>query len=382
MIETRLAGSPTTAFISHHSSQYASAKRVKAALARAGIDGWLAPDDIEPGTHFDVAIVEQLERSDVIILLLDSRADRSKHVKRELMLADEGDKPIFPVRLEPVEASGLAYWLKEHQWIDWFGGEGDGLDRLVAAIDRRTGGARAVSQPVPPPPPQAEPAHPPAPPHADAPRGTNRKFLLGAGAVCALGLAVTVMVGAGPGDGTSVESSVSATPRSATDSAAAEKRVGESLKAAQAAVDKVEATGDGYVIEPGRWRMTRDVTDISFPPLAPEIKEQLSLTLENDPSPEDCVTEATARKPDVKLFDPRGENDCSLNDFEMARGKLSGIASCTLPDSGGQGKATFAFKGTYDRKQIAIENDVTMIQQGNLVKLRTRDRSRWVGRCE
>jgi hypothetical protein len=127
------------AFISHHSSQYDAAKAVKAALADAGIDGWLALDDIEPGATFDTAIVEQVKRSDLVILLLCAQSDQSRHVKRELMIADDAGKPIFPVRTEAIEANGLAYWLKDYQWIDWIDRKGDGIDRLIAAIGRRTG---------------------------------------------------------------------------------------------------------------------------------------------------------------------------------------------------------------------------------------------------
>lgn len=367
-----MTGSPparTTAFISHHSSQYEAAKTVKAALARAGIEGWLAPDDIEPGTHFDVAIVEQLERSDVIILLLDARADRSKHVKRELMLADEGDKPIFPVRLEPVESSGLAYWLKEHQWIDWFGAEGDGLDRLVAAIERRTGssGRAAPWRTLPPPPPAA----PPSRADADAPRSSSNKgLLLGAFAIVALGL-VGIVGFAGSRNGDEPERG---------DASSVSSPVSDERASVSAARDEAPASEPDTLIEPGTWTLTRDVVDISFPELGDELEKQISLTIETDPDPEDCVSEATARKPDVKLFDPTGENECSLSDFRMAGGKLSGFANCTLPDSGGQGKATFAFRGTYDRRLIEIENDVTMIQSGSLMKFKTRDKSRWVKR--
>ncbi len=121
-------------FISHHSGQYVAAKAVKTALAEAGIRGWLAPDDVEPGSAFDTQILDALKRSRAIVLLLDAEADRSRHVKRELMLADDTGIAVFPVRLGPIKVEGLAYFIKDRQWIDWFGGEGEGLDRLVEAV--------------------------------------------------------------------------------------------------------------------------------------------------------------------------------------------------------------------------------------------------------
>ncbi|WP_260582973.1 toll/interleukin-1 receptor domain-containing protein [Sphingopyxis sp. PET50] len=128
------AGRRLSAFISHHSSQVAVARRLKGLLRERGIDGWLAPDDIAAGTAFDQAILDQIARSDAIVLLFCAQSDQSRHVKRELMLGEDGDKVILPVRLEDVSAQGLAYWLKDYQWIDWFAGEEQAVERIVAAM--------------------------------------------------------------------------------------------------------------------------------------------------------------------------------------------------------------------------------------------------------
>ncbi|PZQ20285.1 MAG: hypothetical protein DI569_16055 [Sphingopyxis macrogoltabida] len=133
------------AFISHHSSQVAVARRIKARLAEQGVDGWLAPDDIAAGTAFDQAIVDQIARSDAIVLLFCAQSDQSRHVKRELMLGEDANTAILPVRLENVAAQGLAYWLKDYQWIDWFAGEDAAIDALVAAMT----GAPAAPRPAP-----------------------------------------------------------------------------------------------------------------------------------------------------------------------------------------------------------------------------------------
>ena len=131
---TPIAPKRLSAFISHHSSQVAIARRLKAMLAGHGIDGWLAPDDIAAGTAFDQAILDQIARSDAIILLFSAQSDQSRHVKRELMLGEDGKKSILPVRLEDVPAQGLAYWLTDYQWSDWFAGEEQAVDRIVAAM--------------------------------------------------------------------------------------------------------------------------------------------------------------------------------------------------------------------------------------------------------
>jgi len=155
------AGQPT-AFISHHSSQVETARRLKVILGHHGVTGWMAPDDIDPGQPFDKAIVDQVRRSDLIILLFCGQSDQSRHVKRELMMAENSDKLIYPVRLEEKPADGLAYWLNDYQWIDWFDGNDDTVTRMIDTIKRQT----ENSKPAPPPlvPVAAEPAPPPAAP--------------------------------------------------------------------------------------------------------------------------------------------------------------------------------------------------------------------------
>lgn len=139
------------AFISHHSSQVETARQLKKVLGQNGVDGWMAPDDIDPGRPFDQAIIEQVRRSDLIILLFCSRSDQSRHVKRELMMAENGDKLIFPVRLENIDAEGLAYWLNDYQWIDWFDRRDDTIQRMIDTIKRIVAMSRAQQSPSEPP---------------------------------------------------------------------------------------------------------------------------------------------------------------------------------------------------------------------------------------
>lgn len=153
------------AFISHHSSQVETARQLKRVLATNGVDGWMAPDDIDPGRPFDQAIIEQVRTSDLIILLFCSRSDQSRHVKRELMMAENGDKLIFPVRLENIDAEGLAYWLNDYQWIDWFDRRDDSIQRMIDTIKRlvqinlpdELSPGRQTSGPLPAPVPLSDP---------------------------------------------------------------------------------------------------------------------------------------------------------------------------------------------------------------------------------
>lgn len=167
------------AFISHHSSQVETARQLKKVLGVNGVDGWMAPDDIDPGRPFDQAIIEQVRRSDLIILLFCSRSDQSRHVKRELMMAENGDKLIFPIRLENIDAEGLAYWLNDYQWIDWFDRRDDTIQRMIDTIKRivamshaqqsASEPAAAVTAPPPEVPAEPEPESDPVVPVVAAP---------------------------------------------------------------------------------------------------------------------------------------------------------------------------------------------------------------------
>lgn len=307
-------------FISHHSSQYEAAKRVKAALAAAGIDGWLAPDDVDPGSAFDVQILEAMGQAYAVVLLLCAQSDRSRHVKREVMLADDAHKPVFPVRLEPVKAEGLAYWLKDYQWIDWFGARGDGLGRVVDAVRE--------SLAMPMPPRDVFRAATPA---------KSKRALSIAGAV-----AVVVLAGGG------------------------------------AWLLSGESAPKPY-LKPGLWLNKREMVAITYPQVTPEAAQQVKETVENDPNPEECISEAVARKPDINLFDPGNEGKCTLSGFQFGSGRLSGYVVCPLVGVKG-GAVQMVVRGTYTETSIVTEADVTMAQPppAGTLKFKARDSSHWV----
>lgn len=314
-----------SAFISHHSSQVATARRLKAMLAGHGIDGWLAPDDIAAGTAFDQAILDQIARSDAIILLFSAQSDRSRHVKRELMLGEDGKKPILPVRLEDVPAQGLAYWLTDYQWSDWFAGEEQAVDRIVAAMT----GAPERFSPV------------------AAATGRPTKYGYGKLTVAVAALLFAAggawwAIGRGEADGTA-NANVADNP-----------------------------------IEPGIWTSKREVVKILFPEeIAPEYEKQFKALLENDPDPEDCISEKIAAKPDVELFDPGHQSSCTIGSFKMNGGRISGYLNCKIAgDPNGNLQATV--RGTYTRTSMEFDNVVTMQTSQGMVRFRSHETQKWL----
>lgn len=136
-------------FISHHSSKYDVALHVEKALARHGVDCWIAPRDVEPGEAFDTAIMKAIRDSAGVLLLFCSQSDKSPHVKRELILADSAHKAIIPLRLEEIVPDDLAYHLASAQWIDWLEKRDDSIARIAAKAHQLAGGRPPASTRAP-----------------------------------------------------------------------------------------------------------------------------------------------------------------------------------------------------------------------------------------
>ena len=320
-----------SAFISHHSSQVETARRLKRLLAARGIDGWLAPDDIAAGTAFDQSIVDQIDRSDAIVLLFCPQSDQSRHVKRELMLGEDSNKIILPVRLEDVRAQGLAYWLKDYQWIDWFAGEEAAVERIVAAMS-----------------PRAEPA---------VSRGTTARQMAAGPAprrkrlwiLIAAGIALAGLVGGG---------------------------IWWQSRGPDAG-DPGAAVADNP-IESGIWTSKREVVEILFPEMAPEFVAQFKQVLETDPDPEDCIAPKVAAKPDVLLFDPNHEAKCTIGAFKMNGGRISGYLNCKPAGDDPNANLQITMRGTYTRTSMEFDNVVTMQSSQGMVRFRSHETQRWL----
>jgi hypothetical protein len=150
----------TQVFLSHASEDAAVARQVAGALRAGGIAVWIAPESILPGQAYNEAIVAGLRDSDTFAILVSKASNVSKHVAREVGLADSQGKRIVPIRIEPVEPSdGLTYYLSLPQWVEWHAQGPDALGPVIAMLG---GGAPApVAQQAPRP---VAPVHSPLPP--------------------------------------------------------------------------------------------------------------------------------------------------------------------------------------------------------------------------
>ncbi len=125
-------------FISHSSLDKDAAEGVRVALEAAGIEAWIAPRDVRHGSDFEEDIVAALGIVRVLLVILSANAASSKHVKREVALAFDGNRRILPVRLDGVDlkiAPTLYYYLASVHWFDATAGlAGPAMGLLTDAV--------------------------------------------------------------------------------------------------------------------------------------------------------------------------------------------------------------------------------------------------------
>lgn len=106
-------------FISHSSCDAAIASEVCELLESDGNQCFLAPRDIRSGFEYAEEIINGIDRSDAVILLLSQKANDSPHVLREIERAVSKSIAIIVYKLEEVELTkSMEYFLMTHQWVN------------------------------------------------------------------------------------------------------------------------------------------------------------------------------------------------------------------------------------------------------------------------
>jgi TolB-like protein/thioredoxin-like negative regulator of GroEL len=167
-------------FISHASTDAALAQKVCAALEATGIVCWIAPRDVVPGALYADAIVEAIDESSILVLILSKNAVASAHVGRELERAASKRHSIIALRTDVAPLTrAFEYFLNQSQWIEiGNGGTEAAIAQLDAAIARHLSSGSAAAQTN-------------APKQRASPRATTQHRLwIIAGAVIVLGLIV------------------------------------------------------------------------------------------------------------------------------------------------------------------------------------------------
>ncbi len=106
-------------FISYSTDSKATADDVCSALEANEIRCWIAPRDIRPGVEWAEGIIDGIEGSCLVILILCARSNDSPQVLREVERAVSKRIPIIPFRIEDIPLSkSMEYFISSHHWLD------------------------------------------------------------------------------------------------------------------------------------------------------------------------------------------------------------------------------------------------------------------------
>jgi TolB-like protein len=171
-------GSTPDVFISYASQDAAVANAVVTALEHLGLNCWLAPRNVKPGTVYADAIVGAINESKALVLVLSANAMASAHVGREIERAASKRKQLIAFRIDTTPLSReLEYFLSNSQWIDV---SAVGMPTALANLGEAVGQGSGVS-------PHAHPA-------GNGVGGTKKRVAIAAAVAIALGVVVAMGV--------------------------------------------------------------------------------------------------------------------------------------------------------------------------------------------
>jgi len=105
-------------FISYSSKDAEATRTLADTLARAGHQVWI-DKNIAGGDVWRVRIVDEIVNADAFIIVLSQNSTKSDNVRKELTIAADKEKQIFPVVIDDVrDLLGLQYDLAEAHRID------------------------------------------------------------------------------------------------------------------------------------------------------------------------------------------------------------------------------------------------------------------------
>lgn len=105
-------------FISHSSADADTAQKICELLERNDIPCFIAPRDIRSGKEYAEELINGIDHSSALLLLMSENANTSPHVLREVERAVSKSIPILVYKLEEVSLSkSMEYFLMTHQWV-------------------------------------------------------------------------------------------------------------------------------------------------------------------------------------------------------------------------------------------------------------------------
>jgi uncharacterized RDD family membrane protein YckC len=106
-------------FISYSAHDKPIADAVCAALEAERIRCWIAPRDVLPGIPYAEALIDAINGSRILVLLVSSNSNHSPQVMREVERAVSKGILIVPFRIEDVQlCKEMEYYISTPHWLD------------------------------------------------------------------------------------------------------------------------------------------------------------------------------------------------------------------------------------------------------------------------
>ena len=136
-------------FLCHSSKDKSIADSICRLLEANGVTCWIAPRNVRPGSHYAEEIVDAIDSSLSILLILSENSNTSVHVRNELDLGVSRGKVIFPVLIENIKPSkALIYYISTSQWVEaWIPPLEKKIIELAEVINILSGRAGKKSKP-------------------------------------------------------------------------------------------------------------------------------------------------------------------------------------------------------------------------------------------
>jgi TolB-like protein len=147
---------PADVFISYASADKAAAEAMCNALERGGVKCWIAPHDVTPGAFYADEIVNAINSTRILVVVLSASSAGSQHVLREVERASSKRRPLVAFRLDGTPLpTGLEYFLSASHWLDAsaapteraFPALVDAVDRLLKSFEKPAVDARVGDSP-------------------------------------------------------------------------------------------------------------------------------------------------------------------------------------------------------------------------------------------
>ena len=112
-------------------------QRIVSFLRDHGIPVWVDNEKLTPGTAIWEAEIEKaIKAASAVVVLMSADSKESEWVRREISMADQYHKQIFPVLVNGDEDSAITLRLVTRQYVDLRGNNKAGLNSLQRAISQ------------------------------------------------------------------------------------------------------------------------------------------------------------------------------------------------------------------------------------------------------